>query len=275
MSTGVATGLLDRRRAVAEARHRRRRTVLLAAVATLASVVGAWWLATGPVLAVKDVSISGYRQPDQARLVETVRIAARHGTMLKLPTVAVREALAAFPWVAGVELHHNWLRGVDVKIVEAIPVAVAVTASGARLLVSEQGRVLGEGTVGRPLPQYEVRALRVGDMLRGREERAPFVFLQAMAPQAAIKIRELRLQHGVLVGRLADGLELRVGSPTDLWAKARAFEAVVGSRKLADSLATASYLDLSAPKQPTLGGIPQQSGSAQGSTKSQGSASAP
>jgi cell division septal protein FtsQ len=274
VSTGVATGLLDRRRAVAEARHRRRRTMLLAFLAAVAAFVGAWWIGTGPLLGVKEVSISGYRQPDQARLVATVRIAARHGTMLKLPTVAVREALADFPWVANVEVHHNWLRGVDVTIVQATPVAIAVTASGARLLVSGQGRVLGPDTGGRSLPTFQIRAAGVGAELRGAEQRAPFTFLRSMNPRAAATVRSLRLDHGVMVGRVSSGLELRVGPPTELSAKARAYEAVVTSRKLAESLAGAGYLDLSSPKQPTLGGITQSTTEA-AQTSTTGQASAP
>lgn len=275
MSTRVATGLLDRRRSIVQARHRRRRTMLLAALAAAATVVGGRWVATGPLLEVSRIEIWGYRQPDQARVVETIRIAARHGTMLRLPTVAVRKALAPYPWVAGVTLHHNWLRGIDVEITQASPAAIAVTDDGARLAVSDTGRVLGEASGElAALPRYRVPAARIGAQLRGPAQRAPFAFLTAMAPASASKVRDLRFQGGVLIGRLAGGPELRVGPARLLWEKARALEALLQDRKVAEPLSKAAYLDLSAPTQPTLGGIPQTTGAAsEGSTKGSPSAS--
>lgn len=255
MSTRAATGLLDRRRAVLQVRHRRRRTMLLVGVTGCAAVAGAWWVANGPLLAVTDVQISGYRQADQARVVETVRIASRDGTMLKLPTVAVRESLASFPWVADVSVHHNWLRGIDVRIVQATPAAVAVTPSGERLLVSDTGRVLGDDPGGLRLPAYRAPELAVGATLRGPAQRAPFAFLAAMAPATARRVQDLAVVNGVLVGRLADGPELRAGPPREVWAKARALDAILAAPRLRESLAAATYLDLSAPKQPTLGGV--------------------
>ncbi len=256
MSTRAATGLIDRRRAVRHARHRRRRTALLGVVAGSAVVAGVWWLGSGPLLSVTSVEISGYRQADQALIVRTAQIAARHGTMLKLPTVAVREALGRYPWVQDVSVHHNWLRGIDITIVQATPAAVAITGDGRRLVVSRAGRVLGDAGETRDLPAYRVPSLTVGAWLRGPAQRAPFEFLSAMSAAAGRRVHELRLEHGVVVGRLATGAELKLGPPRQLWAKGRAVEAVLDSPKVAEKLATAGYLDVSAPKQPTLGGLP-------------------
>ena len=256
MSTRAATALMDRRRAVRHARHRRRRTVLLGLVAGSAIVAGGWWLGTGPLLSVTSITISGYRQPDQASVIRTVQIAARRGTMLKLPTVSVREALAGYPWVQDISLHHNWLRGIDVRIVQATPAAIAVTGDGRRLVVSQTGRVLGDAGEIRDLPTYPVPALKVGAWLRGPAQRAPFEVLTAMSPELGRRIQDLRLERGVVIGRLVTGAELKLGPPRQLWAKGRAIEAVLNSPKIAEKLATAGYLDVSAPKQPTLGGFP-------------------
>jgi hypothetical protein len=225
-------------------------------VAGSAVVAGGWWLGTGPLLSVTSVKISGYRQADQAMVMRTIRIAARRGTMLKLPTVAVREALVRYPWVQDVSLHHNWLRGIDVRIVQATPAAIAVTGDGRRLVISDAGRVLGDAGEIRNLPTYRVPALTVGTWLRGPAQRAPFEFLTAMSPQSARRVQNLRLERGVVIGRLATGAELKLGPPRQLWAKARAVEAVLDSPKIAEKLATAGYLDVSAPRQPTLGGLP-------------------
>lgn len=274
MSTRAATGLLDRRRTLAEARHRRRRTALLVGLAGSAAVVGAWWVATGPLLAVSNVNVSGYRQADQAIVLRTVQVAAREGTMLRLPTVAVREALARYPWVADVHLHHNWLRGVDVQIVQAKPIAIAVSASGERLAISDTGRVLGPDTGARSLPTFQTVGARTGAWLRGPAQRAPFEFLTAMSAETARRVRDLRLEGGALVGRLDGGPMLRLGPPRLVWAKGRALEAVLANAKIADSLDAAGYLDLSAPRQPTLGGLPvdpSATSTGQGSTEGQAS----
>jgi POTRA domain-containing FtsQ-type protein len=247
---------MDRRRAVRHARHRRRRTALLGVVAGSAIVAGGWWLGTGPMLSVTSVEISGYRQPDQPTILRTVQIAARHGTMLRLPTVEVRESLARYPWVQDVSVHHNWLRGIDVRIVQATPAAIAVTGDGRRLVVSDAGRVLGEASEVGGLPTYRVPALTVGAWLRGPAQRAPFEFLRAMSPEAGRRVHDLRLEQGVVIGRLATGADLRLGPPRQLWAKGRAVEAVLGNPRITEKLATAGYLDVSAPKQPTLGGFP-------------------
>ncbi len=258
MSTRAATTLIDRRRAIRHARHRRRRTALLGVIAGSAVVAGAWWLGSGPLLSVTSVKISGYRQPDQANVIRTVQIASRRGTMLKLPTVAVRESLARYPWVQDVAVHHNWLRGLDVKIVQATPVAIALTGDGRRLVVSQSGRVLGEETEARALPAYRVRSVAVGAWLRGPAQRAPFEVLTAMSPEAGRRVRDLRFEGGVIVGRLAGGPQLLLGPPRRLWAKGRAVEAILGNAAVAEKLAAADYLDVSAPQQPTLGGIPAE-----------------
>ncbi len=255
MSTRAATGLIDRRRAVLIARHRRRRTALLGAVAGSAAVAGVWWLGSGPLLSVTSVEISGYRQPDQAEVIRAVQIASHDGTMLKLPTVAVREALARYPWVQDVSVHHTWLRGIDVKIVQATPAAIALTGDGRRLVVSRSGRVLGLDTATRALPTYRVPSLEVGAWLRGPAQRGPFQVLAAMSPAAGRRVRDLRLERGVIVGRLTGGPQLVLGPPRQLWAKGRAVEAVLASPTIAKKLAGAGYLNVSAPHQPMLGGI--------------------
>jgi cell division septal protein FtsQ len=281
VSTRAATGLLDRRRAVVAARHRRRRTALIGVLAAGAAVAGAWWVATGPLLSIGSVNISGYRQPDQARLVETARIAARDGTMLRLPTVSVREALTRFPWVEDVRVHHNWPRGVDIQVLTATPAAIAVTPGGARLVVSDSGRILGPDTSGLRLPLFRMPAGPVGQPLRGHAQRAPYLFLTAMSPATARRVRDLGLAGGVVTGRIVDGPELRIGPPEALWAKARALEAILASTRptVVDGLAGAEYLDLSSPAQPTLGGLPVGEAAAvtgdggEASTETQGSVS--
>lgn len=254
MSTRVSTGLLDRRRTVTARRHQRRRTTLLVAIVIAAILAGAWWIATGPLLRVSQVNISGYTQADQSRVTRTVQIAARSGTMLQLPTVAIRRALESSPWVEAVEVHHNWPKAIDVTITPATPTAVAITEEGGRLVVSDSGRVLGEADVDSPLPTFQIGQAAIGSWLNGPTLRAPFQVLSAMDPAVATRVKDLRMDGGLMRARLEDGLEIRLGPPTLAWQKGRALEAMLTAAKATKDLAASQYIDLTVPSKPMLGG---------------------
>jgi cell division septal protein FtsQ len=254
MSTRVSTGLLDRRKTVIARRHQRRRTTLLVIVVVAALLAGGWWIATGPLLRVSQVNIFGYSQVDQSRIARTVQIAARSGTMLQLPTVAVREALASSPWVEGVEVHHNWPKAIDVRITQATPIAVAIAEDGSRLLISESGRVLGESDLDTALPTFQIGQAAVGSWLSRPSLRAPFQLISAMDPEVARRVKDLRMEGGLMRARLEDGLEIRLGPPTLAWQKGRALEAMLTAALATEDLAASQYIDLTVPGKPMLGG---------------------
>ena len=168
----------------------------------------------------------------------------------------MREALERFPWVQEVSVHHTWPRGMDVSIVQATPAAIALTGDGRRLVVSDSGRVLGVDTTNRDLPTYRAPSLQVGARLRGPAQRAPFQVVTAMSSAAGRRVRDLRFERGVIVGRIEGGPKLILGPPRQLWAKGRAIEAVLTNRAIAKDLVGAEYLDVSAPNQPMVGGLP-------------------
>jgi cell division septal protein FtsQ len=254
MSTRVSTGLLDRRKTVIARRHQRRRTTLLVAIVVAALLAGGWWIATGPLLRVTQVNISGYSQVDQSRIARTVQIAARSGTMLQLPTVSVREALASSPWVEDVEVHHNWPNAIDVRITQATPIAVAIAEDGSRLLVSESGRVLGESDLDAALPTFQIGQAAVGSWLSRPSLVAPFQLITAMDPEVARRVKDLRMEGGLMQARLEDGLEIRLGPPTLAWQKGRAVEAMLTAALANEDLAASQYIDLTVPGKPMLGG---------------------
>ena len=74
--------VVERRRAVARAQGRRRRSGALLVLGTLAVLAILWWLATGPLVAVHGVSVSGYDRPDRAELVKALTAAAEEGTVI-------------------------------------------------------------------------------------------------------------------------------------------------------------------------------------------------
>ncbi len=275
MTTGVSTRLVDRRRAEMAVRHRRRRTVLLGGIAGAALLAGSWWVATGPLMKVSHVSVTGYTQPDQSRVVRAIQVAARNGDAFHLPTVEIERALAAAPWVSSVQVHRDLPRGLKVHIVESTPRVVAIAADGTRYLVSGEGRVLGGGDRVTPahsedLPQVHVTKATVGDYLPSGAERAPLTVAVAVSPDVSARVRDLRVQGGVLTGRLLSGPEIRFGPPIDLQRKARSLDALLADPKAQEVLATARYVDVSSPERPIADGGPEAE---KASTETQGSES--
>jgi len=283
--------MAERRRAVVRDRGRRRRTTALAAIGALALGLGLWFLATGPVLAVRQVSLTGYGREDADRLETAIGLAAGEGTILNPATAAIREATRAFPWVAGVSVRRDWPLGLRVDITEAEAVAAVKASGNERVLVDGDGTVLGAPTPGRartaaadaaPGPaagttattaaaaagirplSAERRRPRAGILLRGPAPapgellapglRSALIFVSALEPEVAGRVADLRLEAGRVVGRLEDGPELRLGRPERMLAKALALQVVLDQIPAEDEEA-ATYLDLSLPERPAVGGL--------------------
>ncbi len=261
MTTNVSTRFLDHRRRSLAGRQQRRRTIVLAAVATSAGVAAAWWVATGPLLRVHEVTITGYDSADQAKVVRAIQVGAATGDALHLPVQRIREAVASLPWVENVSVRHDWPRGVRVKVTQATPAIVAI-AAGQRWLVSSKGRVLGPDTAStRGLPEMTTGAVTVGEWLK--DGRAASVKLAvALSPDVRGAVRNLHMDaNGLLVGRLAGSTaQLRFGPPVDLWRKGRALDAVLAATETRTLAAQATYVDFSTADAPVFGGLPQVGG---------------
>jgi cell division protein FtsQ len=246
--------LAERRRAIARARGRRRRAALTLAAATLLAIGALYWLATGPVLAVHGVSVSGYDRPDQADLVSALTAAAGDGTIIVPSTGEMQVAARRFPWVASISVSRSWPRGLSVRVTQATPAAVASDGTTS-VLVAQDGRVLGPlaGKPGVGWVRLASPPPSPGQLLP--EPALPAVaFIGAAAPSIAKQVRQLSVDSGGrLEGRLADGVELRLGTPDRLVAKARALALVLASARHDGTLANASYIDLTVPVRPAVG----------------------
>jgi hypothetical protein len=248
---------LDRRRRdVARARGRTRRLAIVAAAAGLGSAVVGFWLATGPLLSVRDVRVSQYDRPDAGRLQAAVAAAADRGGSLLVPPIAdIRAAAVRFPWVDDVTVVRDLPLGVVVQITKAAPVGVAVPAEGAAVLVSERGLVMGPAAGARGLPRFRIPGAPPAYGEPVPRAAAPAMrFILLSRPQTAARFRALRMEGGSLVGMLPGGVTLRLGPPTRLPAKARSLQAVLDwMAKTPAVAAQATYLDLAIPEHPALG----------------------
>jgi cell division septal protein FtsQ len=246
----------DRRRPPADP-FRRRRTVALAVLATAAAAAGTWWVLTGPPVGIHGVAVEGYDGPNRAAVETTARLVAGEGTILDLPVGPMRAALTRFPWIEDVSLARDFPRGIRVEVTQAEPAAVAVPARGRKVLLTAEGRVLGLAPSRGGLARVRLAgtAPAEGGRVTEADARRSLQLVRSLAPALAGRLRDLRVEDGEMVGRLAGGPELRLGPPEGLALKAKALTAVLGHLS-ADQERSARYLDVSVPDRPALGGTP-------------------
>ena len=249
--------MLARRKGVVAARARVRRTAMLGLLVGCAGLAATWWILTGPAVAIRSVTVKGYTRPDVAALDAYVQRAASTGTMLALPVEELRAELRRFPWVSEVLVERDWPMGIRVDVIQARPALVVRAASGPAGVLSQDGRLLG-GTAKvdiRGLPRLRVQAMpeRLGAQLRRPEERAAATFVGRLPeiPGSRLDLVEVNA-NGAVLGRMASGLELRLGPAELMGEKALAVAAIVP--KLGpDDRGTETYLDVRLPRNPALG----------------------
>ena len=241
-----------RARASAIAGNRLVRLVTYWAVITFALLLLLLWIVSGPLLGISTVAVQGYTGKQQAAVQQTAELVAGTGSMVRLPRGDMRRALTRFPGVVDAAIERDGLRSISVEVEMGDPVAVLSLASGQRYLLSPSGQVMGaaEGTAG--LPVIRVASYPPGGVLAEPGQRAALTFIGWLPPEYAGRLRNVRGEGGRLFATLANGLELRIGPPTDLAEKAQALVAVL-SQADPEALSAAAYLDISNPGRPMLG----------------------
>jgi cell division septal protein FtsQ len=245
--------VVERRRSIARDRGRRRRSALLIALGALAGLALLYWTATGPLVAVHGVSVSGYDRDDRGELVSALTAAAADGTVIAPATAGMAGAARRFAWVESISVTRRWPRALAVRVVEATPVAVAAFEDQA-VLVSEVGRVLGvkDGSPGLGWLRLGASPSPEGAFLPP-ESLAGLRFIAAAEPAVGARVRGLRAtDRGLVEGRLVAGPALRLGEPERMEAKARALGLLLAKLSSQEE-AQASYIDLSVPGNPALG----------------------
>ena len=221
---------------------------------TLAVLAVLWWLATGPLVAVHGVSVTGYDRADRGELTTALASAAEEGTVL---TPATGAMTAGRPRVPMGRVDHGHA-----------PVAARPRRAGSSrrppsrwprtrtqaVLVSAAGRVLGvkDGVRGLGWLKLGEAPPAAGGTLPATT-RAQLAFVAAADPVVAKRIRALHLaRDGTVTGRLTNGPELLLGAPERMEAKARSLSLLLASLS-AEEESTAAYIDLAIPENPALG----------------------
>jgi cell division protein FtsQ len=227
-----------RRRAIA--------VTLLAAVLIAGYIL---WLRDSSLVEVRDVTVTGVTAN-----AEEVTSALEHEG-LQMTTLHVdRDALARtaqqFPTIASISADSSLLHGLEIKVTERLPVAVA-RVGDRPVAVSGDGYLLpGVDFDPKKLPPLSISASPSARLdFAGREQAA----ILGEAPE---KLRDeiedvtYDSDRGGVVAQLGNGPELRFGDSSEAEAKWAAAAAVLAS----PDLGAPTYIDVSVPERPVSGG---------------------
>jgi cell division protein FtsQ len=244
-----------RRKAIAAARVRRRRRQLGLAALALLLAFGLVRLAHSPLLGLSAVHVEGARVLDPAEVVAAARL--RPGQpYLGIDLGVVRRRVAALPWVARVQVAHDYPSSLRIRLVERTP-AGSLSARGRYWLVSADGVVLAASAT-RPRALPYVADVPVPAGIRAGTRLPPGNPL-ANALSALGGLRpELARQVAAVTARSLDSLTLRLrGGATVLYGlaadqPAKDAAVLLVQRKLATQKRRLVSIDVRTPSAPTV-----------------------
>ncbi len=249
----VEPRIVERRRSVAEAQHRRRRNRWIALGVVIVLVAAAVGLLLSPAADVDRVVVEGASAvaPDELRAASGVRTGDH---LVSTDLAAARDRLRAHPMVAAASVRREWPDTVRISVIEEVPLLQVRTGDVVRI-VSRSGRVLPESAAGADA----LALLDTGDadVLAGVEVggrvpepvAATLVVQQRMGPALRERLAVVSLGGGGLLSfDLADGATVRFGSVEDVAAKLVAVESVLTQV----ALECLDVLDVQRPDRPTV-----------------------
>lgn len=236
--------LADRRRRVAEDRVRSNLGRLVRFLVLLAAVAAVVWFLQSPFLSVSRVVVTG------AHRVDVIGILTEHGVeegraMVTLHLDGARQALAADPWIASVEMAREWPSTVRVDLTEREP-AASVRLSDGWALVAADATVLERVDGPDPsLPAARFPQVAESEASDDLEVAGAVAYLAAL-PLNHRSDAQVGPGEGGLVARV-DGFEVRLGGPFEMDSKAAVTAALLDS-----GLEEGSVLTVVAPASPAV-----------------------
>lgn len=247
MSVQVHPRFLRRRVTV---REHRARSHLRRALWVLLVVAAGWgiaWLAQSPLFSVAAIEVTGAERAAVADILAGENVYEGRPLVL-IRSGAVTDALAGDPWVREASVRRVFPDRIEIDIVERIEVAVVRATDGWRT-VSDDGRIMER--VGQPPGHLAVVDDSVALAAPGGEwvsdrTRGVVEFLAAL-PGAVRAMTEVTAEGEELVA-LVDRHRVRLGSATNMEAKAIALTAVLADPRVAPD----ATVDLIAPLRPAV-----------------------
>ena len=254
---GVARFTQDAVRAPAAALHAlppRARLATVGMVLTLGLLAGLYffWLRDSSLVSVEHVRVDGVSGGNAGRIEARLTAAARDMTTLHVDDDALREAVAAYPTVRGIEANADFPHTLHIIVAQRVPVA-ALTSGRRSIAVASDGTLLpGDRT--RSLPAVPMHALPIGTKLTNPGTLRAIAVLAAAPAALRARVDELDKGKGGLRAILRGGGTLVFGGTDLLQAKWMAASIV-----LRDPTAKgARYLDVRIPRRPVAGGLPPE-----------------
>jgi cell division protein FtsQ len=211
---------------------------------------GLWlWLRDSPLVAVRDVTVTGVSGPDAARVREALADAARDMTTLHVNKGELRTAVDPYPTVLDVSTHADFPHRLRIAVRERNPIG-AVVAGTQRVPVAADGTLM-RTTPDAGLPEISAKALPGGSHPSDPEIRHAIAVLAAAPPALRARARRVYVGPRGWTLPLRNGPVLYFGGSERLAAKWAAVVTV-----LADPTSTgATYLDVRLPERPAAGGL--------------------
>jgi cell division protein FtsQ len=212
-----------RRRSINRQRGRRRISIIFP-VAVLLCASGAFlWLRSTDVFAVRQVVATATERVTKEEIAQ-VTSQAMGDSLLRLSTGALEEALVQLPYVRSAEVHRRFPDSLEIELVEYQPVARLQDQSGRVWLVSETGRAL-EGADAASLPDLPLivpdssftltPGEQVPDAVAAALPLAPLFAAGEVGARLPALDRVTVSTGGYVTVKLVEGLELRLGDPTE------------------------------------------------------------
>jgi cell division protein FtsQ len=240
----------ERRVAVVRAQGRRRLRVLVAAATAIGVAVAAWLAVTSTLLDVDRIVVRGTAAvPD-----DVVRSAAgvEPGDALLLVDLgAVEQRVEAVPAVLDARAQRDLPDGLRIAVVEREPTAWANRGDGTVAIFDATGRVIAEAPADAHPPLPEIGGLpRLPAAGRTSAGAATATGVLADLP-AELRARVVTtvVFGGVVTLGLDDGVEVRLGPPRSVAAKARTAVAVLAAL----GGTPVAYVDVRVPSAPVTG----------------------
>jgi cell division protein FtsQ len=223
-----------------------------AGLALLAALGGGWlWLRDSPLVAVRQVSVSGVSGPDAGQIRTALTLAARNMTTLDVHLASLRTAVAPYPVVKNLRVSTQFPHGMRIAVVEQLPIG-AIVAGASKVAASADGTLLHD-VPGRSLPSIPVPSLPGGSRVTDRAALEALRLLAATPHRLLARISQVttRSPHG-LTAQLRSGPSIYFGDDSNLDAKW-----VAATEVLADpSSSGATYVDVTDPARPVAGVSP-------------------
>jgi cell division protein FtsQ len=233
-------------------RRPRIRTVLLSAVLVVLLVAGWFWLRDSSLVAVKTVTVTGITGAQADEVRAALDDAGRDMTTLHVRAGALDTAVRPFSIVKRIEVSADFPSTLRVHVVTNVAVA-AVTVDERAIPVTADGTLLRDVTAHDDLPTVPLRAAPGGDRVTEGLALRALAALGAAPRGLRARVEEVGStpEHGLEL-ELANGPQVWFGDGERLAAKWAATAAVLADEEAAG----ATYIDVTAPGRPAVGGLP-------------------